>query len=293
MRSLPYRARRAARTVLMLVTTVSLSFSIARAAGIKTADPDAASSRPISDFLLAQGSTNFFIPPLPDFIAWTDNAPLTMFASVDYAGVVAAYLLSHGGPNVGTEMAGTVSERPLPDGRADVNVTLHTKNAVTWIIPLPASDLATDPLLYGARGTELLANPSLVPTLSRCEMRVNFTNTAMGAPLPDLIAFILGTNDPAQELRAVMVNATGGGTMHAAAGVPEGTPGRFTLINNGVFHASFKGGTADGFPAEQIVLRPAGSSIVSESYQFENPTAAAASPAVKRSSWARVKALFR
>jgi hypothetical protein len=58
--------------------------------------------RPLSDFISTQGSTNIFIPPLPDFIGWTNNNPQTLFVSVDYTGLVASYLVSHGGPSLGT-----------------------------------------------------------------------------------------------------------------------------------------------------------------------------------------------
>jgi len=67
---------------------------------------------------------------------------------------------------------------------------------------------------------------------------------------------------PGQELLAVMINAGGSGTLHAPSGSAEGTPGRFTLINTGVLHASGKGGTADGFPAEVVTIRPAGGAAV-------------------------------
>ncbi len=290
MRSFDTRARRFALATLTSAVLLMLSFAAVHAAGIK-AESGSASTRPISDFLQAQGSTSFFVPPLPDFIGWTNNNPMTMFASVDYAGVVANYLVTHGGPDIGTTVDGTISERELPDGRADVSVRLHLQNALTWVIALPATDVATDPLLYGTRGTDLLANPALTPTVSNCEMKVEFTNTAVGAPLPDLIAFILGTADPAQQLTAVLINASGAGSLHAAAGVPEGTPGRFNLINNGVFHVPFKGGTADGFPAEVINLRAAGHAVVTA--EVQGSSAVDAAPPAKRSSWARIKALYR
>lgn len=282
----------------LAVLGISICFAAAdvHAANVqKLADPPNAVTRPISDFVLAQGSTSFFIPPLPDFIGWTNNNPITMFASVDYAGVVASYLASHGGPILGTSVGGSVSERPLEDGRAEVTVLLHLGNALTWVMPLPAADFATDPLLYGYRGTDLLANPALTPALSSCQMKVVFTNTGMGAPLPDLIHFILGDALPGQELRAVLITAAGSGPLRALAGVPEGTPGRFVLVNNGVFHASFKGGTADGFPAELIRLQPSGSGLVSPAPEFSSTPAVdgAGAGSVRRSSWGRIKALYR
>jgi len=280
----------------LAVLTLLCAAAVTHAANIqKAADPNGTVQRPLSDFLSAQGSTNIFVPPLPDFIGWTNNNPQTLFSSVDYAGVAAAYLSSHGGPDLGTTITGTVSERPLADGRVDVLVDLHVKNALTWVIPIPFSDVATEPLLYGVRGTDLLANPSLTPSLSICDMRIDFTNPAPGAALPDLVtAFILGGALPGQELLAVMINASGSGTLHAPSGFPEGTPGRFTLINNGVLHASGKGGTADGFPAEVVTIRPAGRTVTaSASEPSARTTAGAPAPATRSTSWGRIKKMFR
>jgi len=219
----------------------------------------AAVQRPLSDFLSTQGTTNGFIPPLPDFIAWTNNDPQTMFVSVDYAGVVASYLNSHGGPSLGTTMSGSVTERPLADGRAEVSVLLHTDRALTWTIALPPTDLATDPLLYGYRGTDLLADPSLTPALSSSDLQVVFKNTAPGAALPDLVtAFILGEAEPGQELVMLAFRSRGSGPLRAAFGVADGTPGRCTVVNTGLFQTPFKGAVADAFPAEHVQLQAVG-----------------------------------
>jgi len=219
----------------------------------------AAVQRPLADFLSAQGSTNGFIPPLPDFIAWTNNNPQTMFVSVDYAGVVASYLNSNGGPSLGTAMSGSVTERPLADGRAEVSVILHTDRALTWTIALPPTDLATDPLLYGYRGTDLLADPSLTPALSSSDLQVVFKNTAPGAALPDLVdAFILGNAAPGQELGMLSFRSRGSGPLRAAFGVADGTPGRCTVVNTGLFQTPFKGAVADAFPAEHVQLQVVG-----------------------------------
>jgi hypothetical protein len=219
----------------------------------------AAVQRPLSDFLGAQGTTNGFIPPLPDFIAWTNNNPQTLFTSVDYAGLVASYLVANGGPSLGTSVSGTVSERPLPDGRAEVSVILHTDRALTWTIAMPATDLATDPLLFGYRGTDLLANPTLRPALSSSDLQVVFDNTAPGAALPDIVnAFILGNTAPGQQLVKLSFRSHGKGPLHALSGSPEGTPGMCIVVNTGLFQTPFRGAVADGFPAEHIQLQPVG-----------------------------------
>jgi len=214
--------------------------------------------RPISDFISAQGSTSLFFPPFPDFIGWANNNPQTRFAAIDYTGLIAAYLQNNGGPTLGTQVSGSVSERSLADGRAEVSVILHTTRAMSWATSLPG-DLATNPLLFGYRQGDLLANPSLKPGLSTVNMRVVFKNDAPGAPLPDLVnAFILGNATPAQQLMFLEFRSDGPGPLHSLFGVPDGTPGRLQVTQTGLFVTKGGGSTADGFPAEHVELRAVG-----------------------------------
>ena len=296
-----HRAATSARLVaiaLAIVTAITATSTLARAWLIEdlyTPAPAPATQRLLSDFLDAQGSTSVFISPLPDFIGWANNNPQTLFASVDYVGLVANYLANHGGPVLGTQVDGTVSERPLEDGRAEVTVILHTTDALTWVMPLPASDFATDPLVFGYRGTDLLANPSLTPALSSSDSRVVFKNTAPGAPLPDLIvAFILGQGLPGQELVSLSFYYDGTGLLRALAGVPEGTPGRCTVVQTGLFMTGFHGATGDGFPAERVTIRPVGRGAVGPDPQ---PIAimaggAANTAGARRSTWGAIKSLY-
>jgi len=213
--------------------------------------------RPLSDFTSTQGTTNIFIPPVPDFIGWGDNPP-HQFASVDYAGLAAAWLVANGGPNLGTQVQGNVIERPLSDGRALVSVVLRTTGANSWVSPNPG-DFANDPLQFGYRAQDILANSSLSPALSNCTLNVTFKNTAPGAPLPDLVnAFILGNTAPGQELRTLSFRSDGDGPLHAAFGVAEGTPGHLTVTETGLFMTGFHGATSDAFPVERVDLHPLG-----------------------------------
>ena len=211
--------------------------------------------RPLSDFLSTQGTTNIFIPPVPDFIGWGDNPP-HQFASVDYAGLAAAWLLTNGGPNLGTQVSGNVTDRPLSDGRSLVSVVLHTTNANSWVVNNPG-DFANDPLQFGYRAQDILANSALSPALSSCTFSVSFKNTAPGAPLPDLVnAFILGNAAPGQELRTLAFRSEGDGPLHAAFGVAEGTPGHLTVSQTGLLMTGFHGATNDAFPVERVDLHP-------------------------------------
>ena len=263
----------------------------------------AAVHRPVSDFVSAQGSTNGFIPPIPDFIAWTDNPPngcnATKFASVDYAGVAAAWLQANGGPAFGTQVGGSVTERPLADGRADVTVVLNTSNAISWVVAFPINDLATDPTIFGSRANEILANPSLQPGLSTCVLQVEFTNTAMGAPLPDLVnAFILGNGLPGQSLTTLSFRSSGSGPLHAAFGVPEGTPGTLTVSQTGLLTHTFQGCPGDAFPAEVVrVVANGGSSAALGSAPLDGMRQNGGVPAVPapalRHTWGELKLLYR
>src|SRR5437762_111058 len=82
------------------------------------------STRPIADFVSAQGTTAINVPPSPDYFGWTDTAH-NRAISVDYAGLANNYLAAHGAP-LGTTTDGTINERALPGGRAEVTVLLHT-----------------------------------------------------------------------------------------------------------------------------------------------------------------------
>jgi hypothetical protein len=236
--------------------------------GVVGRGPDAGSGtltstavqRPLSDFLSAQGSTNIFVPPVPDFIGWASafaNPPVH-FASVDYAGLAAQWLAANGGPVLGTQMSGTVTERPLPDGTAEVHVVLKTTRALTWAFDIAdfSGDFLNVPLLFGRRAQDLAADPDLVPSLTNCQLDLLFTNTAPGAPLPDAVrAFILGEALPGQSLIRMMFRAEGRGELRAHFGVEDGAAGRITVVQTGLLMTSFKGATADAFPAEKVELR--------------------------------------
>jgi hypothetical protein len=166
--------------------------------------------RPIEDFTSAQGTYCYqpapgaacFLaePPTGNIIAWsTFQDGYRRFARVDFAGLVDRYLVANGLPAVGTRITGTIVERPLKDGRAEVTVVLHARNAPAWVRFNPWNDLNGDGLgtsnevtapstwVWGARAAELAAGA--VPTLVDAEYTLVFINPSMGAPMPDLLQF--------------------------------------------------------------------------------------------------------
>jgi len=218
---------------------------------------DSAAHRPIADFVDAQGTHVVFVPPVADFIGW--SAPANgRFASVDYSGQAEKRLLTQG-MSIGTTTQGSVSERPLEDGRANVLVNLYTRNALSWVILGP--DYAGGPLLFGYRAPDVAAGAE--PALGESHFQVEFINTAPGAPLPDLLVALGMYGDPPVEgfeLIAVSFRANASGTLHELAGLgSDGTPARMVITQTGVlFRANWMGATADGFPAERIDLHATG-----------------------------------
>jgi len=209
---------------------------------------NATQTRPIADFVDAQGTYDLgflFVPPVENYVGWTDpDHGLSM--SVDYAGIADDF---YGGV-FGTTFGGTVTERPLADGRAEVTVVLRTTNALTYVVD--GGDFALDPLLLGGRpapggfqGTVALADS---------ELKVKFINSAPGAPLPDLIQLFAAP-------QSGQVPLSIGFTAAASGRLADGSRGRAEVVQTGLFMTNAKGNSrvaADGFPAERVTLRRVG-----------------------------------
>jgi hypothetical protein len=211
--------------------------------------------RPIEDFVDAQGTFCFpngaggcylFVPPIENFLGFSSP---DYCASVDYAGLANT---EWGGP-FGTTTSGSVTERPLADGRAEVNVRLHTSNALAWVIGSEC-DFANSPVLFGQRypeGSEW-ANAALGKSL----LQVKFINTAPGDPLPDLIKLLVAP-EVGQELQFISFKAQADGTLREAYGVPDGTPARLQVTQTGMTKPWLEPGGLF-FPIELVNLRVVG-----------------------------------
>lgn len=242
---------------ILLLVAVLFAVVVLSHAHMAQAAPNAETERPIADFISAQGTTSVFVPPVPDQLGWTpaSGTPKPNFALFDYAGKANDWLVSQGLPSLGTTMEGTVKERLLSDGRARVEVKLHTKKALAWAMPLDSSpDFAHDPLSFGYRAQDLQAQPKLPPALGHSRLKVIFKNTAPGAPLPDLVDCLQFGHCP-EGFKFILIRfkGTAKGTLHAAAGLgPEGTRGRLDV------HQLGDGTTPDGFPIEKVELKRIG-----------------------------------
>ena len=208
------------------------------------------SIRPISDFLMAQGTTsvfNFGATGMPDEIAWASSTNTILagngtWARVDYTGQDAAFL----GLNLGTTTSGTVSERPLADGRAEVTVNLTTHNAFAWATQfLP--DFTNGSVLFGYTPTQLQANPNLRPPLAGSHLQLVAIIPTPGSPLPDIVNdFILGNAPTGEELVSVSFRATATGL------TPAGEQATLVVSQTGVLGRTPKLIRDGGFTAEVV-----------------------------------------
>lgn len=227
-------------------------------------DPVQAVQRPIEEFVDAQGTfclpdgmggCFLFVSPVENYIGWSDPAK-GICAAFDYAGLADEWITNESGGTIsfGTTTSGSVTERPLADGRAEVHVRLRTRNAMTFGISA-CDDFGTDPLLFGHRATDIFDGADAA--LGKGLFEVKFINTTPGAPLPDLIQLAFFPEE-GQELVMVSTYFTALGTLRSASGLPDGTPARLTCTQTGLFFTNFQGATADGFPVEKIKLHVVG-----------------------------------
>ena len=211
------------RSLSLAVLCMVLAFAPLAQAG------DGWQKRPLADFLDAQGTTSMFVPPVPDYVGWADGDVIT-FALVDYAGLANAWIENEtgGAQSLGTRVGGKVKERATHDGRAEVRVQLETKNALAWAFLVKDADFENDPLpflntplAFGARAQDVVA-AGAAPALGKAEFDITFMNSALGAPLPDLVQLVNDTK-PGQTPLTFTFEA------QARGAKPDGTPARLRI----------------------------------------------------------------
>ena len=184
-------------------------------------------------------------------MSWGDPLAkgLANWAFIDYAGVDNSKLVEAGLPSLGTIVWGTVNERPLPDGRAEVEVVLHARNALAWAFHSPDLFSLGD-LLFGNLVEDVLLGAE--PNLGDCTIKVRFINTAPGAPLPDLFQLSWGP-EPGMELISIYFVGQADGLM------ADGSHGHLEITQIGLMTASPpKPPMFDSWPAEHIQLKRIG-----------------------------------
>lgn len=167
------------------------------------------------------------------FYVWTEPGTPDV-AAIDVFGRFALTA----GINVGSTFEGSVIEQANADGTARVRVHLRARNVLMWT---QADGLVT----FGATHEQVKAGA--VPAIGDAQLTYEFTNTAPGAPLPNLTA-------TACERLAIIANAKGQFT--ANSGQPAGTPGRLQVVQRGLSVPGFvdNPGQDNSYPAELVNL---------------------------------------
>jgi len=198
--------------------------------------------RSLDEFLAAQGTFCItdgeggclqFFAPLPNMLGFPDEAR-NRCAMVDYAGLAHRYLrgATGGELDLGTEISGSVQERPAPDAGAPgtVEITVRLKIRDALIYSVTGCDLSAGPAEFGSLVPEILAGAE--PTVGNAELVVKFITTAPGRPLPDLIE-ILVQPEFGQTIRSVRLDARADGDLRSPFGVPDGTSGKASIRYTG------------------------------------------------------------
>lgn len=213
--------------------------------------------RDIMEFVDAQGTE---VGYSYNYVGWLspEDTPI-LLAMVDYAGVTNDKL----DLRLGTAHSGIVTERLLPDGRAEVMVKLYTKNALIWVADLgeefdPNTEFnCTDcPLIFGALGEDV--SEGAEPALGRSILQLKYISKAPGEPLADLFStFVTGDTYDDQELISVSFHVKGFGLL------TDGSPGVVIVDQIGRFATSGQGAALeDSFPVERIKVKKVGRGVL-------------------------------
>jgi len=228
--------------------------------------------RDLQEWLNAQGTLlplNPLLPQTPRTFNWVNNPDVNgdgvdegprYILWYDYAGVLGRST-SYGGVFGPDSIVGTVTERSIGQGMAEVTAKLHVSGALIWVTTWDDAHqngtwFRTGPTVFGHRETEMLADPSLEPARAEVNFTATFLNE-VGAPLPDMIA----VNNSGRWLSfQVVLNAKG--PLTEAFGVPEGTLGALHWGKPGTLSVpandNADNGAASGFPNDQFHLFPIG-----------------------------------
>lgn len=198
--------------------------------------------RPFSDWLSAQGSTVVPVTCASTVLGWA-TFDFATFARADYSGKIGNCITNNGGPVFTPEFSGTVTERDLPDGTAEILVIHHFAN--TYLVARDQTQAGNPrPAILGYNPAELFGNPGLQSALGSGMIQVRFIIPQPGAPLPDLNTI---------NYLSLSARIRGDGPLRAAFGVEQGTPGKVLVSQTGLFNIPGQGGgVADSFPAELV-----------------------------------------
>jgi hypothetical protein len=258
---------RLARSIFMLVLTFIAVIAFVSGCSDDIAEPPADASSPdltfadkavqrsFDEFMAAQGTFCWpdgeggcfdFEPPMKNFFGWTDP-DVNFNALFEYLGNADAYLQeqSNGEISLDTEITGRVSERPLADGRALLNIKIKAENILAWVTQI--EDYYLDPLVFGSRVDEVLSGAP--PAIGDFHLTMKVIVPEQNAPLPDIFGLYFFP-EPGAEVVHVTVSAQASGVLHEGSGYPEGTIGRVSIQQ--VFPSRPDGDIGNTWPVERI-----------------------------------------
>jgi hypothetical protein len=192
--------------------------------------------RDINDFLSTQTIS----------ISWYDpDDPIRKMYICDYAGV----LKERNSLNINSTYTGIITEKALGDGTAEVRIRLKAHNILTYVTGVTGSSWT--PVLFGENPTSVLGGAT--PTLGEANLDVTFTNSAPGAPIPELWYMSI------RSYSTIYASAFGPFKEEAGFG-PDGTPGHAWMNQIGLLAKIGDNGNpgVDGFAVEFVKLQPVG-----------------------------------
>ena len=253
--------------LLLALTTATTPSAQAQGAVVK---------RDLQEWLNAQGTAyppHPLAPETPMIWSWMNYPDLNNDGVLDgvwydlwydYAGVLGRPS-SYGGVLGPKSITGTVTERPIGNGMAEVTVRAKVASALIWVTA--HSCCAWEPFLrdlptvFGHREAEIIADPSLPAARANVDFTVTFLNE-VGAAMPDL-----NTSWELGRFNGFHVQLSAEGPLTEAFGelegisIPEGTPGKLRWGKPGLqtpANPKAWNGAASGFPNDQFHLFPIG-----------------------------------
>lgn len=215
--------RRLTSVGMILLLVVSMCAITISSTVVAAPSDNGVSHRPIEDFIDTQGTYNGL------FLSWGTNI-WDRESSVDYAGLDNEAIKAATGLDLGTTFSGSITERDLGDGTTLVTIHLHTKNALTRVVAWPSGDY-----IYGSTVAEVIAGGHA--SLGDCKMDFAYQTTAgKGAPIPDLWEMAVVGMEDAWPTKCNFV-ASSRGELNEEYGVPQGTPGKVTVVMEANFEA--------------------------------------------------------
>jgi hypothetical protein len=180
---------------------------------------------------------------------FSPDTPYVCFA-IDLLGSRTA---SFGGATFGTTADGSVTIRPMADGRAYVTIIMQVTNVPVWAVDFSVAGAPA----FGSTAKQI-ALLGYTPALGHGIYRVQFTMPSVDTPLP-MLGWIGRPDHPEYVLQTMNMNIVAFGPLRAPSGYPDGTPGVARVQQVGLL-ATGTGATpcpaADCWPVELAWYKP-------------------------------------